>query len=352
MVEHLLKFKGKRVFITGHTGFKGAWLSYLLDKHGAIVKGYSLAPSTKPSLFNSLKFSSSFESVIEDIRAFSLLQKELNFFKPDYVFHLAAQPLVLESYRNPHETFTTNALGTLNILEVIRQANFSPVTIIVTTDKVYENLEQNIPFKEEDKLGGNDPYSASKSAAEMIVNSYQKSFCLKNILTIASARAGNVIGGGDWSKDRLIPDLIKAHFNQTKIEIRKPNATRPWQHVLEPLMGYIELALALEENPEKNQGAWNFGPKNKDIQTVKQIVEKSRSLGFANEVVYGKSEVEEANHLQLDISKAVDQLFWKPTWNCDVSIEKTLKWYKGYYLGESVEELIMNDYNDYINDRK
>lgn len=352
MVECLLKYKNKRVFITGHTGFKGSWLSYLLDKHGAKVKGFSLAPSTEPSLFKRLEYGSFFKSVIGDIRDFSLIQKELDSFKPDYVFHLAAQPLVLESYRNPHETFTTNALGTLNLLEAIRTSNYSTTVIIVTTDKVYENLELNIPFKEEDKLGGKDPYSASKSAAEIMVHSYQESFHELNGLRIASVRAGNVIGGGDWSENRLIPDLIKAYFSQTKVVIRNPDATRPWQHVLEPLMGYLELALAIEENPKENPGAFNFGPESDDVQSVRQIIEKSIMLGFTNEVEYGKPDVQEAKYLKLNISKATKRLNWKPIWNCETSIEKTLNWYKGFYLKKNVDDLIMNDFNDYINDRK
>ena len=352
MVEYLLKYKNKRVFITGHTGFKGSWLSYLLDKHGASVMGFSLAPTTEPSLFNNLNFSSSFKSVIGDIRDFSLIQEELDFFKPDYVFHLAAQPLVLESYINPHETFTTNALGTLNLLEAIRKGDYSTTVIIVTTDKVYENLELNIPFKEDDKLGGKDPYSASKSAAEMITYSYQKSFCETNDKRIASVRAGNVIGGGDWSENRLIPDLIKAHFNHNKVEIRNPDATRPWQHVLEPLMGYIELALMLKEKPKENLGAWNFGPESNDVQSVKQIVEKSLMLGFNNQIEYGKPDVQEAKYLKLNISKATKRLNWKPIWNCETSIEKTFNWYKGFYSKKNIEDLIMNDFNEYVNDRK
>jgi len=352
MVEFLLKYKNKRVFITGHSGFKGSWLSYLLDKHGAKVKGFSLTPSTEPSLFNCLEYSSFFKSVIGDIRDFSLLQKELDSFKPDYVFHLAAQPLVLDSYRNPHETFTTNTLGTLNLIEAIRTGNYSTTVIVVTTDKVYENLELNIPFKEEDKLGGKDPYSASKSAAEIIVHSYQKSFHESDDLRIASVRAGNVIGGGDWSENRLIPDLIKAHFDRTKVEIRNPDATRPWQHVIEPLMGYLELALALEEKPKENQEAWNFGPETNDVQSVREIVEKSIKLGFNNQIEYGKPVVQEAKYLKLNISKSTKRLNWKPIWNCEKSIEKTLDWYKGFYLKKNANDLIMNDFNDYINDRK
>ncbi|MGB1448860.1 MAG: CDP-glucose 4,6-dehydratase [Flavobacteriaceae bacterium] len=352
MVEDLLRYKDKRVFITGHTGFKGSWLSYLLDKYGASVMGFSLTPTTEPSLFNNLNFSSSFKSVIGDIRDFSLIQKELDSFKPDYIFHLAAQPLVLESYRNPYETFTANTLGTLNVLEAIRKGDYSTTAIIVTTDKVYENLELNIPFKEDDKLGGKDPYSASKSAAEIITYSYQKSFCETNEKKIASVRAGNVIGGGDWSEDRLIPDLIKAHFNQSKVKIRNPDATRPWQHVLEPLMGYIELALKLKEEPKENLGAWNFGPANDDIQSVRQIVDKSIMLGFINQVEYGKPDVQEAKYLKLNISKAINKLNWKPIWNCEKSIEKTFNWYKEFYLKKNAEELIINDINDYLNDRK
>ena len=352
MVEYLLKYKNKRVFITGHTGFKGSWLSYLLDKHGALVMGFSLSPTSEPSLFNNLNFSSSFKSVIGDIRNYSLIQKKLDSFKPDYIFHLAAQPLVLESYRSPYETFTSNTLGTLNLLEAIRKGDYSTTTIVVTTDKVYENLELNIPFKEEDKLGGKDPYSASKSAAEIITYSYQKSFCEHNDKRMASVRAGNVIGGGDWSENRLIPDLIRAHFNHKKVVIRNPDATRPWQHVLEPLMGYIELALTLNEKPIENLEALNFGPESNDVQSVKHIVEKSLMLGFNNHIEYGKPDVQEAKYLKLNISKATESLNWKPIWNCETSIEKTLNWYKEFYLKKNAEDLIMNDFNDYLNDRK
>ena len=258
MVGLLEKYKNKKVFITGHTGFKGAWLSYLLDNHGAIVKGYALTPATQPSLFEKLEFSSRFSSEFSDILDFVSFEKAITQFQPDYIFHMAAQPLVIDSYHDPMTTFSTNVMGTVNLLEIIRKTKIEATVLIITTDKVYENLELNRAFEEEDKLGGHDPYSASKAAAEIVSHSYRSSFFHTGNTRIATARAGNVIGGGDWSKDRLIPDIIRSFVNKEKLEIRNPQATRPWQHVLEPLNGYLKLALAIERETDL-QGGWNFG---------------------------------------------------------------------------------------------
>lgn len=350
MVGILEKYKNKKVFITGHTGFKGAWLSYLLDKHGAIVKGYALEPNTSPSLFEKITFSYHFNSEFSNILDYKAFNDSITTFQPDYIFHMAAQPLVIDSYHDPITTFSTNVMGTVNLLEIIRKSEIEATVVIITTDKVYENLELNRAFKEEDKLGGHDPYSASKAAAEIVSHSYKSSFFQSGNTRIATARAGNVIGGGDWSKDRLIPDIIRSFVNKEKLEIRNPHATRPWQHVLEPLNGYLKLALAIEEEVNL-QGGWNFGPNEKDVASVKEIVEKTKKLGFVTKVEYTDPKFHEAKFLQLNNVKA-KQLNWSPVWSAQESIELTLKWYKGYYEGVSVTELIDNDLKQYEKDEQ
>ena len=350
MVELLEKYRGKKVYITGHTGFKGAWLSYLLDKHGAIVKGYALQPNTKPSLFEKIVFSSNFSSEFSNILDNKKFKDSIVAFQPDYIFHMAAQPLVIDSYHDPAATFSTNVLGTLNLLEIIRKSEIEATVVIITTDKVYENLELNRAFEEEDKLGGHDPYSASKAAAEIVSHSYKSSFFQSGNTRIATARAGNVIGGGDWSKDRLIPDIIRSFVNKEKLEIRNPHATRPWQHVLEPLNGYLKLALAIEREADL-QGGWNFGPEIKDVASVKDIVETTLRLGFVTEVEYTAPKFHEAKFLQLNNAKA-KQINWSPVWSAQESIELTLQWYKGYYEGVSITELIDNDLKQYEKDER
>ena len=350
MVELLNKYRGKKVYITGHTGFKGTWLSYLLDKHGAIVKGYALQPNTKPSLFVKIPFSPNFSSEFSDILDYERFSDSIVAFQPDYIFHMAAQPLVIDSYQDPVATFSTNVMGTVNLLEIIRKSEIEATVVIITTDKVYENLELNRAFEEEDKLGGHDPYSASKAAAEIVSHSYRSSFFHTGNTRIATARAGNVIGGGDWSKDRLIPDIIRSFVDKEKLEIRNPHATRPWQHVLEPLNGYLKLALAIERETDL-QGGWNFGPEIKDVASVKDIVETTLKLGFVTKVEYTAPKFHEAKFLQLNNTKA-KHLNWSPVWSAQESIELTLKWYKGYYEGVSATELIDNDLKQYEKDEQ
>jgi CDP-glucose 4,6-dehydratase len=280
IVSILKRFKGKKVFITGHTGFKGSWLTYLLDQYGAFTRGYALAPYTSPSLYSSLSLSKQHSSLISDINDFERLKKEINNFQPEFIFHLAAQPLVIKSYFDPRSTFNTNFVGTLNLLEILRKSSFSSTAIFITTDKVYENKELNQPFTEGDKLGGKDPYSASKAASEMLIHSYYNSYFKGTKTNLATVRAGNVIGGGDWSDDRLIPDLIRAIFEKKNLKIRNSLATRPWQHVLEPLYGYMKLALELEKDPLNFSGAWNFGPEPDDIKTVGEIIKIVQDLNF------------------------------------------------------------------------
>ena len=344
-------FKNKKIFITGHSGFKGSWLSYILDKNESIIKGYSLEPNTSPALFSQLKFSKQFSSIIADINDFDKLKKEIISFKPDIIFHLAAQPIVLESYKNPKYTFNTNFTGTLNLLEILREVQHECACVLVTTDKVYANDDQKISFKEDDKLGGNDPYSASKAASEILINSYIKSYFSKSNVSVASVRAGNVIGGGDWSKHRLVPDIVRAYNDKkTKLNIRHPNSIRPWQHVLEPLFGYLELAKKLYASKIKFSGSWNFGPNKDDIKTVKDIITLAKNAGMNFNYSENKiSEYYESSYLSLDITKSKNNLEWSPKWESEIAIKKTIEWYLGFYQNINIEKLMDKDINSYLN---
>ncbi|MBL6590157.1 MAG: CDP-glucose 4,6-dehydratase [Flavobacteriaceae bacterium] len=343
-------YKGKRIFVTGHTGFKGSWLLYLLDSVGAKVTGYSLAPQTTPSLFNSLHFSKNIISVIGDIRDKEKFQNAFNKCNPEFVFHLAAQPLVMESYKNPKETFDINFTGTLNLLEILKDYNQKVQAVFITTDKVYENLELGIPFLETDKLGGKDPYSASKAASEILIDSYIKSFFKDSNVSIATARAGNVIGGGDWSENRLIPDIIRAKNTKKPLTVRNPKAVRPWQHVLEPLFGYLKLGIGLSYNPESHVGPWNFGPEINDIKSVREIIDIGKKLEIVGEVVFEESPLIEAQCLMLNISKAKKELNFKPKWNSEKAIERAFKWYLNFNNASYSNQLIENDLNKYIHE--
>ena len=348
LIPTLKEFNNKKVFITGHTGFKGSWLTFLLDQYGAITKGYALKPHTSPSLYLNLRFSDNHTSVYSDINDYNSLQKEIKSFEPDFIFHLAAQPLVLESYEDPKTTFETNFNGTLNLLEVLRESNTPCTAIFITTDKVYENKELNLPFSEDDKLGGKDPYSASKAACELLIHSYHTSFFKNSKINIASVRAGNVIGGGDWSENRLIPDIIRSVFENKTLAIRSPWATRPWQHVLEPLHGYLVLAIGLCENPLTYSGAWNFGPETGDVKTVKEIVEiaQTNDLPIKMEVT-STIQKREANYLSLNIEKAKNKLDWTPKWDSEYAIQQTLSWYKKFHEGAVANELIQENLEKY-----
>lgn len=331
----------KTVLITGHTGFKGSWLSIWLNEMGAKVIGYSLDPHTKYDNFVLSNISNKIIDIRADIRDNNKIESIFKIYKPEIVFHLAAQPIVRLSYKNPKETYETNVMGTLNILECIRQNDYTKVGIFVTTDKCYENKEQIWGYRESDALGGYDPYSSSKACSELIVSSYRSSFMntdkiefhQKNISTV---RAGNVIGGGDWSDDRLIPDCIKilqAPGSQEKfIKIRNPNAIRPWQHVLEPLSGYILLAEKMYCNGREYSGAWNFGPNMDSILNVwdiaKMVVQKYGSGKLKD--VSNINEPHEAKLLCLDISKSRFILGWKPKLSIEQAIDMTVDWYKNY----------------------
>jgi CDP-glucose 4,6-dehydratase len=343
-------YKGKRIFVTGHTGFKGSWLLCILDSVGAIVTGYSLAPQTTPSLFKSLKFSNNITSVHGDIRNKERFKIAFEQCNPDFIFHMAAQPLVLKSYKNPEETFDINFKGTLNLLEILKEFNQKSQAVFVTTDKVYENLELGVPFVETDNLGGKDPYSASKAASEILINSYSQSFFKDSNISIATARAGNVIGGGDWSDNRLIPDIIKSAQNNSPLVIRNPKAIRPWQHVLEPLFGYLRLGIGLFNNPNKNIGCWNFGPDIDDVKSVIDIINIGKKVEAVGEVIYEISPLIEAQSLKLNITKAKEKLGFKPIWDAEQAIINTFKWYNCYYKGNtSVNDLINRDIKNYLN---
>jgi len=327
-------YKRKKVFVTGHTGFKGAWLITWLHLLGAEIKGYALSPETEESIYNTIAPHVPHVSILEDIRDKERLQKELSEFNPDFIFHLAAQALVRRSYNLPSETFEVNAIGTANLLESLIHVNHKCTTLIITTDKVYENKEQQNPYLESDRLGGHDPYSASKACAEIVTQSFLKSFFnIDNFSnhqkTIASARAGNVIGGGDWSTDRIVPDIIKHLQKGEKIPVRNPNAVRPWQHVLEPLGGYL-LAAGLLNGNEKLSRAYNFGPEVQDHLKVKELVKISIDCWESGEWldISHKDQPHEAGILKLDINLAKVELQWRPKLNSRVALKWTIDWYK------------------------
>lgn len=345
-------YKGKKVFVTGHTGFKGAWFITWLKSMGAIVKGYALEPEDEEGLFNIVKERISFEHIIGDIRDKTYLQKEIVKFQPDFIFHLAAQALVRKSYQIPSETFEVNAVGTANLLEAVTQLENKCTVVIITTDKVYENIESNYLYKEDDRLGGYDPYSASKAATEIVIDSFRNSFFnLKKYnhhqKVLISARAGNVIGGGDWSKDRIIPDIIRALNNKEKILVRNPHAVRPWQHVLEPLSGYLLVAMLADKDALKYSGAYNFGPLPNDHVPVQTLVETAIKCWGNGDWMngYDASQPHEAGLLQLSIDKAESVLNWHPKLNSKTAIEWTVNWYM--QSSDHVYDFTLQQINNY-----
>ena len=338
-------WKNKKVLITGHTGFKGAWLTFWLNHLGAKITGVALEPYTQPNLFNLLRIDSICDSHILDIRNYEQLEEIVKTSSPEIVFHLAAQPLVRTSYDQPLETFTTNIIGTANILNAIRFSDSTKVGIMITTDKVYKNNEWRWQYRETDQLGGYDPYSCSKAAAELVIDGYTNSFLEGQGIAISSARAGNIIGGGDWSLDRLIPDAVRAWSSEKNtLEIRRPNATRPWQHVLEPLSGYMKLAELTWESPSIS-GAYNFGPLTNSNATVKEIIELARKHYGRGEIaiIEDYSGPHEAANLELDISKAISTLSWRPKFTLSQAVNLSMNWYRAFFKGEPAENLCIND---------
>ncbi len=337
-------FKGKKVLVTGHTGFKGSWLTIWLTKIGAQVIGYSLDPNTEKDNFIVSNLSNKINDNRGDIRDLQSLEQVFETYQPEIVFHLAAQPLVRLSYDIPRQTFEENVMGTINVLECVRKSNSVISCLCITSDKCYENKEWVWGYRETDSMGGFDPYSASKGCSELVINSYINSFfnpAQYNVhgKVVASVRAGNVIGGGDWAKDRIIPDCFRAIEQEIPIEVRNPQSIRPWQHVLEPLSGYMSLCSKLHEDPNKYSGGWNFGPENESILNVEDVV-KSILKHFPNATWINKSnpnQVHEANLLNLDCSKANFILGWKPSLVIQECIKLTAEWYKQYHYTEGYD---------------
>ena len=349
-------YNNKTVLVTGHTGFKGSWLVYWLNQMGANVVGYSLEAPTTPNHIEILDLD--IVSIVGDIRDLDKLNKTFETYNPDIVFHLAAQPLVRLSYENPIETYETNVIGTLKVLEACRANNVKAI-VNITSDKAYENKEWIWGYRENDPMGGYDPYSSSKGCADLLVNSYRNSYFntkeykKSHRTLIASCRAGNVIGGGDWAQDRLITDIILSVSQDKKVSIRNPNATRPWQHVLEPLSGYLHIGQKLLEERVEFGDAWNFGPSDEGSITVEEVVKNVNK--HWDKIGYGinsnPNELHEANLLKLDCSKAHLLLKWNNVWNSETTFEKTVKWYKSYYE-EDKNILTKNDLDIYIKDAK
>ena len=328
-------YQNKKVVVTGHTGFKGSWLTLTLHELGAKVCGIALTPSTNIDFFVVNEVSKLCESHILDINNLEEVKKVIIEFQPDIVFHLAAKPLVRYSYANPIETYQTNVMGTANVLEAVKFVPGKCAVVLITTDKVYENKEWHYPYRETDRLGGKDPYSSSKACAEILIASYRHSFFNlhdydKHQKSLASARAGNVIGGGDWSEDRLVPDLIRALNEDKIVHIRNPFAIRPWQHVMEPVLGYLKLAFKLYETPKEFSGEWNFGPYPEEVLKVEDVVKIAiEILGKGSyKVTNEENALHEATLLKLDISKTLNELRWKPQLNTKEAIRLTIEWYK------------------------
>jgi CDP-glucose 4,6-dehydratase len=352
-------FKNKKVLITGHTGFKGSWLCLLLNELGADVYGYALPPKTTPNLFSVAQINKIITSYVGDIRDFEKLQGVLHIVQPDIIIHMAAQALVLESYKNPRENFAINIMGTVNLLDAARTTKSVKAIINVTTDKCYENKEWHWGYRENEQLGGYDPYSNSKACSELVTASFRNSFFNlkeydKHGVAIATARAGNVIGGGDWANDRLIPDFIKAINKGESIIIRSPYAIRPWQHVLEPLAGYLILAKNLFENGVEFADAWNFGPEDTDAKNVQFIIEKICKLwghGASSEID-NKSQLHEAHYLKLDCSKAKAKLNWFPKWNIERALISIVEWNKAFINKDNMFDVTNQQIADYFKENK
>lgn len=342
-------WRNRSVFLTGHTGFKGGWIALWLSQLGAKVHGYSLAPPTTPNFFIATRLQDRLQtSTIADIRDLPKLAAAVQTAQPSIVIHMAAQPLVRESYNTPVETFATNVIGTVNVLEAARQSQTVQTIINITTDKCYENQEWIWSYRENDRLGGHDPYSSSKACAEIAAAAYRNSFLAKAGIQLASVRAGNVIGGGDWATDRLIPDFLRAIDAKETLRIRSPNAVRPWQHVLEPLSGYLLLAERLVTDGATFAEAWNFGPEELDAKPVSWIVERlCQKLPHARWALEGAPQPHEAGLLKLDSAKAKTRLGWAPRWSIETALDKTVEWYQVWKDGQSMAETSIQQIETY-----
>lgn len=346
-------WKNKKVFITGHTGFKGAWLSLWLHSLGAKVTGYALSPPTNPSLFQLAQLEELIDHHLGDVRDCERLTQVLCSAKPELVIHMSAQPLVRESYRTPKETFAINVMGTVHLLEAVRRCTEVRAVVNVTTDKCYENQEWHWGYRENEALGGHDPYSSSKACSELVTAAWRKSFLAMAGVGVATARAGNVIGGGDWASERLLPDLLRALDEGETVKIRSPQAIRPWQHVLEPLCGYLLLAERLYREGEKYSGAWNFGPMDNDARNVLWIVRwlADKNNDF-NCVLEDSIQPHEAGFLKLDSSKSRTLLGWVPRYDLDTSLTKILEWHKAWRQGDNMRTVTQMQIESYQNSLK
>lgn len=347
-------WRNKKVFLTGHTGFKGSWLSLWLQQLGTNVTGYALAPPTDPSLFEVAKVAQGMSSMIGDIRDGAMLANAMRQAAPDIVIHMAAQPLVRRSYADPVETYSTNVMGTVNLLEAVRQTQSVRAVVNVTTDKCYENKEWVWGYRENEPMGGFDPYSSSKGCAELVTAAYRNSFFnsekyAEHQVALATARAGNVIGGGDWAEDRLIPDILRAIEGGQSVKIRSPNATRPWQHVLEPLSGYLALAEQLYTQGSTFAEAFNFGPAEEDAKPVQWIVEQlTQSWGEgASWYLDGDVHPHEAHYLKLDCSKAHTLLGWQPRWHLGQALQAIIVWHKAHKNGQGMRNFSLQQIFDF-----
>jgi CDP-glucose 4,6-dehydratase len=336
-------WRGKKVLLTGHTGFKGSWLALWLQHLGADVSGYALAPPTDPCLFDVARVGAGMTSIHGDVNDYQRLKKCLDELRPEIVIHLAAQSLVRYSYSSPVETYATNVMGTVHLMEAVRCGSSVKAVLCVTTDKCYENKEWPWGYREIDPMGGHDPYSSSKGCAELVVSSMRRSFFPPELysehgVAVATARAGNVIGGGDWAQDRLVPDALKAFSVGDPVVLRSPAATRPWQHVLEPLGGYLQLAQCLYEQAGDYAESWNFGPKDDDVQPVSWIVERLASYwgGDVSWVADTYPQPHEAGYLKLDCSKAAERLRWRPRMNLSQALEWCVDWHRDYLAGKDI----------------
>ena len=346
-------WQGKRVFLTGHTGFKGSWLSLWLASLGAEVKGYALSPPTSPSLFNEAEVGKVIDSKIGDIRDQDTLHESMFEFDPDILIHMAAQPLVRYSYDAPIETYEVNVIGTAKVLEVARSCPNLKAIVNITTDKCYENDGRQYGYKESDPMGGYDPYSSSKGCAELVTSSYRSSFFQDQGVGLASVRAGNVIGGGDWADNRLIPDILRSFEKSETVVIRNPGATRPWQHVLEPLSGYLILAEKLYKNQKEYAEGWNFGPNEQDVKSVDWIVNemtlKWPNSGWRLDSNYNPYE---AVFLKLDILKSKSRLEWQPVWGLNYTLEKIVNWHRAWINEEDIQAVCLAEIKEYTRSMK
>jgi CDP-glucose 4,6-dehydratase len=351
-------YKGRKVFITGHTGFKGSWLSILLNWLGADIYGYALDPPTDPSLYNLAGAGRLVKSTTGDIRDYGFLLKTLQEIQPEIIIHMAAQPLVREAYRNPRETYEVNVMGTVNLLEAIRYVDNVKAVLNVTSDKCYENREWYWGYRENDPMGGYDPYSNSKGCSELVTSAFRSSFFNPgkydiHSVALASARAGNVLGGGDWADDRIVPDFVRSVIRREKLKIRNPLAIRPWQHVLEPLSGYLQLCKALLESGTDFAQGWNFGPDDNDVRSVEWIINRLCNLwGEGAEYEIDRSQQpHEASFLKLDCSKARSILGWHPYWNIERTLETIVTWYKAYLNKSDLLAISTDQIEQYFNQK-